>query len=105
MKFRLKIQFLLITVLMFCLFGCIQGSRLEERVEKTLPLEKGGDFILSNVNGAIEISSWNQDRVQILALKKVKAGSRQEAERFMERLQINIDAESDRIEIESYRQY
>ena len=71
--------------------GLLLADTIEERFEKTVPLEFGGYFALSNKNGSIEISSWDREEVRIEALKKVKSSSRRHAREAMEELRIEID--------------
>jgi DUF4097 and DUF4098 domain-containing protein YvlB len=71
--------------------GLLLAETIEERFEKTVPLEYGGYFALSNKNGSIEISSWDREEVRIEALKKVKSSSRHRAREAMEDLRIEID--------------
>ncbi|HMD31695.1 MAG TPA: hypothetical protein VKG84_07280 [Candidatus Acidoferrales bacterium] len=40
-----------------------------ENFERTVPLQPGGSFSLSNVNGSIEIEGWDRDEVYISARK------------------------------------
>ena len=65
---------------------------LEERFDKTVPLQSGGFFSLSNRNGSVVISSWDREEVRIEALKKVKSSRRSRAREAMEDLRIEIDA-------------
>jgi len=44
-----------------------------EAFERTVPLNAGGSFAISNVNGPIEISGWDRNEVQISA-RKITSG-------------------------------
>ena len=84
------------------------ADTIEERFEKTVPMEFGGYFSLSNRNGSIEISSWDREEVRIEALKKVKSSSRSRARDAMEELRIDIRTRGDDeviVETDYPRQY
>src|SRR5574342_1018876 len=66
------------------------GDEIRERFEKTYPLKSGGEFRLKNTNGAVQITSWDRNEVKIEAEKVVRARSRDEAERIMKAIEINV---------------
>ncbi|MCG3120809.1 MAG: hypothetical protein ALAOOOJD_03698 [bacterium] len=75
------------------LFVAVQQSfagEIRERFEKTYPLKSGGEFRLKNTNGAVQITSWDRNEVKIEAEKVVRGRSRDEAERIMKEIEINI---------------
>ena len=96
-----------VTVLFVVLISSILATggvteTIEERFEKTVPLESGGYFSLSNRNGGIEISSWDREEVRIEALKKVKSSGRSSAREAMEHLKIDVDTRgSDEVIVET----
>jgi DUF4097 and DUF4098 domain-containing protein YvlB len=55
----------------FFLAGYLPAQHQEE-FARTLPLSSKGSFKLSNVNGAVTISTWKEAKVEIKALKKTK---------------------------------
>lgn len=76
---------------------------LEKRLEKTYDLGAGGEVSVANVNGAVEIEGWDRDVVRVVAVKKVKAGSRERAEEALERLEVRVDRDGDRLSIRTRR--
>ena len=44
-----------------------------EVFERTYKLPSGGSFALSNVNGSVQVETWNREEVQIRAVKESKA--------------------------------
>jgi putative adhesin len=78
------------------LTACYGGHINEKRqtLVETRPLNAEGTFRLQNVNGRIEISTWQQDRVKIEA---EKAGSRW----ALEHTQIEISGEGDQVTVET----
>ena len=56
----------------FFFFAGYLPAQHQEEFAKTLPLSSEGSFKLSNVNGAVTISTWKEAKVEIKALKKTK---------------------------------
>lgn len=76
---------------------------LEKRLEKTYDLGAGGELAVRNVNGAVVVEGWDRDVVRVEAVKKVRAGSRERAEEALERLEVRVKHEGDRLEIRTHR--
>ncbi|HUP43725.1 MAG TPA: DUF4097 family beta strand repeat-containing protein, partial [Thermoanaerobaculia bacterium] len=76
---------------------------LEKRLEKTYDLGAGGEVAVRNVNGAVVVEGWDRDVVRVEAVKKVRAGSRERAEEALERLEVRVKHEGDRLEIRTHR--
>jgi DUF4097 and DUF4098 domain-containing protein YvlB len=66
------------------------AGEIRERFEKTYPLKSGGEFRLKNTNGSVHITSWDRNEVKIEAEKIVRARSREDAERIMREINIDI---------------
>ncbi|MDZ7368618.1 MAG: DUF4097 domain-containing protein [candidate division KSB1 bacterium] len=81
-----------IFIILVLLFGVqrLFAGEIRERFEKTCPLKSGGGFRLKNTNGAVYISSWNRNEVRIEAEKIVRARNRDDAERLMKEINIDI---------------
>jgi Putative adhesin len=62
---------------------------LTERIDRTFDVRPGARFELSNVNGRINVSSWDQPRVRVIAVKEVD-GDRSEAAEFMKALKVEM---------------
>ena len=93
LKNKLAISFLLILIS----FAVSHATTLEETFKKSLPLKSGGRVEVENVNGNITVESWDKSEVYIEAEKRVRAGSREDAERFMEALKIEIEQRDNEI--------
>ena len=94
----------LLTLIIFILFVGIQqllAGEIRERFEKTYPLKSGGEFRLKNTNGAVLITSWDRNEVKIEAEKIVRAHSREEAERIMKEIEINIRDSADLVDVDT----
>jgi DUF4097 and DUF4098 domain-containing protein YvlB len=83
----------LFTVVIFLLLLSSQalfGGEIRERFEKICPLKSGGEFRLKNTNGSVHITAWDRNEVKIEAEKVVRARDRDEAQRIMKEIEINI---------------
>jgi len=83
----------LLSLIIFILLIGVQqlfAGEIRERFEKTYPLKSGGEFRLKNTNGSVYISSWDRNEVKIEAEKIVRARDRDDAERLMKEINIDI---------------
>ena len=62
---------------------------LKETVDRTFDVRPGANVALSNVNGSITVSSWDQPRVRVVAYKEVEGG-REVAREAMKQLRIDL---------------
>jgi len=44
-------------------------ANTDQVFEKTYPLESGGQFLLDNVNGSVQVEGWDRDEVEVTAVK------------------------------------
>jgi DUF4097 and DUF4098 domain-containing protein YvlB len=91
-------------VLLFITLLLIQdvaAKTLRDTFQKHISFSPGGYLSLTNVNGNIEISSWDKQEVEIIAHKKVRADDSDVAEKLMRELEIAIIEDDDKIEIET----
>ena len=77
------------------------ATSLEETFKKRLPAENVTSLSVSNQNGSIEVESWSENQIEIIAYKKVRASNREKAEKLMELLEIEIDQSGSQIRIET----
>ncbi len=75
------------------------GATAEETFKKRVPLHGGGYIYLENSNGRIEVNSWDREEVEIIAFKKVRAGDRDEAQRLLDKLEIDVSTSGNEVEI------
>jgi len=81
--------------------GKAVGYTLEEGFLKTIPRQDASLLEVDNINGNIHVSSWGKDSLRIDAVKKVRAGSREDAEGWMEDLEIRIERYDERIKVKT----
>ncbi|MFC2088885.1 DUF4097 domain-containing protein [Calditrichota bacterium] len=82
------------------LFNISYASTLEETFKKRIPCDEQTLITLKNSNGRIEVSSWENNEVEIIAYKKVE-GSKSSAAKLMERIEIEVDQNDNEINIET----
>ncbi|MBN1831383.1 MAG: DUF4097 family beta strand repeat protein [Deltaproteobacteria bacterium] len=90
-----------VTMFIVCAAASSFAATITKYFEEVYDFNPGGDVIVRAVNGGIELSSWSQDKVEIVSEVKVRAGSRREAEDLLEEVEIVVDYDSDRIRVEA----
>ncbi|MEA2491096.1 MAG: hypothetical protein QOH21_2888 [Acidobacteriota bacterium] len=80
---------LLVTTIALLLASAASAATLNEKIDKTFDVKPGATVVLSNVNGAIKISSWDQPRVRVLAEKEVE-GDRDDIKAAMKELRVEM---------------
>ncbi len=84
--------------LMLCMPACqmdVLAGNVHEDFETTVPLDPDGEFSVQNVNGSIQVETWDRDEVRIEARK---SASSQEG---LERIEIEVRGEGDRVEVKT----
>ncbi|MFC1563870.1 DUF4097 domain-containing protein [candidate division KSB1 bacterium] len=66
---------------------------LDGELKKTYKLNSGGSFSVSNVNGAVEIESWDRNEVEIEVIER-RRGS--------DEIEVEFDVNDDRINVQLY---
>lgn len=69
----------------------LAGAELTETIDRTLDVKAGALVELSNVNGRVSVTSWDQPRVRIVARKEVK-GDREAVTDALRELRVDIRA-------------
>jgi len=75
------------------------ASTHTKHFEKTINFQSNGNIFVSNVNGKIEVTSWDKETIRIEAEIKVNTHNRREAEEILERVKILIDRQGEKITI------
>ena len=65
------------------------AAELSETIDRTFDVRAGADFVLSNVNGRITITSWDQPKVRVIARKEVE-GDRDEIKKALAELRVEM---------------
>jgi len=90
-------------VALFWLAGAsaLLAGAYTKTVEKTFTVGEEGDLSLRNTNGAVVVESWERDEIWVQAVKRVRAGSRREAEEMFERVEVKMQKEGDMVQVET----
>jgi hypothetical protein len=75
--------------------GSDNEAAVTEEFHQTYPLAANGRIELSNINGAVHITAWDQNQVKVDAIKRAD-----DAE-GLKRMEIRVDAHSDLLAIET----
>lgn len=86
---------ILCAVLLSSAYGGDWSGKVTEEFHHTYPLTADGRISLDNVNGAVHITAWDKNEVQVDA---IKYGNSQER---VNEVKIKIDASNDYVEIRS----
>ena len=66
------------------------GEELKETFHRVIDVRPGTTFDIDNVNGSIKVSGWDQPRVRIHAVKRVKSRDAGAAQQAMKALRIEV---------------
>jgi hypothetical protein len=80
------------------LFGAcahVGRAKVTEEFRQTVAFDADGEFDISNVNGSIQIATWNRNEVQIIATKSASS------EAALKQVQIEITGSGDRVEVDT----
>jgi len=70
----------------------LQADTLKETFERTYDLPAGSAFSLSNVNGRVRVTSWDQPRVKVHAEKSVRTRNAGDAKEAMAALRDRLES-------------
>lgn len=79
---------LLATLLVF-VAASVRGAELTERIDRTFDVRPGARVLLSNVNGGITVTAWDQPRVRVVAVKEVHA-DRDDVKNVLRELRVEL---------------
>ncbi|HEX2060565.1 MAG TPA: DUF4097 family beta strand repeat-containing protein [Thermoanaerobaculia bacterium] len=65
------------------------AKELTETIDKTFDVRPGATLSLSNVNGSVTVSAWDQPRVRVVAVKEVK-GDRDDVNEALRELRVEM---------------
>ena len=88
-------------VLLLVVSGAASALEKEETFDQTYPLAAGGEVSIRNVNGSIEVGTWDRDEVRVVAVKKVRASSGGRADEILASTRVDVEASSDRVSVKT----
>lgn len=92
--------FYLIILISGLFLNIIHASTLEETFKKRIACSDQPLITLKNVNGRVQVTSWNNSEVEIIAHKKVE-GSKSDAKKILDRIEIEVTQDDNQISIET----
>lgn len=76
------------------LFAGQRQAEVKKTEKKEFDLKAGGRIVLESNDGYIRIQSWNRDKVEVVMHKRAWARSEREAERLLDKIEIDISERS-----------
>ena len=83
------------TSIILAMFSWQVQATIEDEIEKTFDVEVGSHFSLDNINGSVEIKSWDQQVIKVLAT--IKADDQQ----GRDRISIDIQQSGQGVKVET----
>jgi DUF4097 and DUF4098 domain-containing protein YvlB len=81
--------------------SAVYGDTLTETFDRTFNVRPGTQFELENVNGKVAVTSWDQPRVRIQAVKKVQSRDDGLAAEAMRKLKIDIRQDARELSVDT----
>ena len=93
---------ILISVALSALYAMsASAAKVEEVLDRTVDVRAGANVRLDNVNGAVTVSSWDQSRVRIHAVKRAEGGSDDAAREALNQVKVDIRATGDGVVVDT----
>ena len=93
--------FSVILILLVFIPSSLFAYRLHEVWEKSFDVDEEVSLILENVNGSIEVEGWNENRIEIFAKIKVKAGSKNKAKKIFGKIEFDVEHNRDLVRVKA----
>ncbi len=98
---NMKLQYVIVTMLFLLVYSCGANCTLHaetrEEFHKKYTVESGTPLSVKNVNGSINVSTWNKDYVDVFAVKKSRKGKDD-----LDKVEIRVSTDG-RLNIEAHR--
>lgn len=93
----------LVLVAGLTLSACSEMGAFEKRQEisKTFDIKSGGSITVENTNGSITAEGWDQDKVEVVAIKTAHGYDNRDAEENLNRLEVVFDTSGNNLRIET----
>jgi len=101
-KIKILSVFCIVSFLLSCHISITFGDTVENEFRKTIDFREGGEISLKNINGNIDVRSWEREEIEIIALIKVKADRKDDAEYILDKVEITIDKTFSEVDIGVY---
>jgi DUF4097 and DUF4098 domain-containing protein YvlB len=80
-------------------FGEAIAADFEAQLYREIALRSVGVLQVSNLRGAVEVQPWSQDRIRVVATKRVRAESASEAERELSIADVRLEQQEQGLEV------
>jgi Putative adhesin len=91
---RRSLCFAVFFALLLAMASAVPCFAISKEFNQTYPLQPGGSFELQNVNGTVDVQSWDRDEVEVRAVKTAK-----QKESDLELVSIDVDAKRDSVSV------
>jgi len=98
----MKKLFLLSTSFFLLAVTTVSARTYSKTEVKTFEISPNGRVVVHNVNGLIKVESWDKDQVMLEITKTVRADDQEEAEEYFDQLRVEIDNETDYLEVRTH---
>jgi DUF4097 and DUF4098 domain-containing protein YvlB len=92
---------LFLTALTFVVATAVSAATRTERINRTFDVKPGATVKLTNVNGRITVTAWDQPRVKVVAVKKVEADS-DDIQEAMKALRVDLQPRNGGLVIDTH---
>lgn len=83
-----------------CVFS-LHAKKVEETTTHIIPQENLTSLEVNNVNGSINCVAWDKSEIDITYTKKVKGSSQEDAQEYLDKIEVEITKDSDKIVIKT----
>ena len=88
-------------VLMMLLSTVASAAELTETIDRTFDVRPGATVTLSNVNGSVTVTAWDQPRVRVIATKRVEA-DRDVVQQALKELRVELQPRNGGLDITTH---
>jgi DUF4097 and DUF4098 domain-containing protein YvlB len=87
------------SLILLLLGGSALAADFEAQIYREVPLRSVGVLQVSNLRGSVEVQPWSQDRIRVVATKRVTAETAGEAERLMAIADVRVEQQDKGMEV------
>ncbi len=96
----LRMRFFAALVFLLAFSAAAGAATVTREVHKVFPMPLSGQVMLENINGAVEVAGWDEEKVEVSARIRVRHSSRRRAEEYLKEVEIYFDRDGDYLHID-----
>lgn len=96
-RHHLHRRLLATTLLIAGLPAVASAGVVREKLDRTLRLPSSGEVVVQNLNGNVEVTSWDGEQVRLVAVKSARAATDGRARGYLRDLQVVIEEDDGRL--------